>query len=277
MTRNLIKIGAGLLAIVLVALAGLTACTSAYTTTKSTSTPTSTTTTSTMTTTTSTPLILAKTIDVTHSTTLGDYLVDGNGMTLYYFTKDSPGVSNATAAIIANWPVFYAANIVVPPPLNAADFGSITRSDGSMQTTFKGYPLYYYIKDKAPGDTAGQGLNNVWFVINPAKFPPTTPTTSTSVTTTTTTSSQNATIDLVASNFAFNQGTVTVPAGASVTVNFNNQDSGVPHNFAVYTDSSATTSIFVGQAVTGPGQTTYKFTAPGTHGTHFFRCDFHPS
>ena len=46
-----------------------------------------------------------------HSATLGDYLVDGNGMTLYYFTKDSPGVSNASAAVIANWPVFYAATI----------------------------------------------------------------------------------------------------------------------------------------------------------------------
>ena len=157
-----------------------------------------------------------------------------------------------------------------------------------MQTTFMGYPLYYYIKDKAPGDTTGQGVNSVWFVVNPGNFHPVTTTTTTTTTSTTstttattttssTTTAASATIDLVAKSFAFDKSTITVPAGAQVTVNFDNQDSGTPHNFAVYTDSNATTSIFIGQVITGPAKTTYTFTAPSAPGTYFFRCDIHPT
>jgi predicted lipoprotein with Yx(FWY)xxD motif len=102
---------------------------------------------------------------------LGDYLVDGKGMTLYYFTKDTVGKSNASAAVIANWPIFYTASFLVPSNLNASDFGTITGSNGQMQTTYKGWPLYYYIKDQAAGDTLGQGVVGVWFVINPQTVP----------------------------------------------------------------------------------------------------------
>ena len=84
-------------------------------------------------------------------------------------------------------------------------------------------------------------------------------------------------IDLVAQGMAFDKGTLTVSAGASVTLNFNNKDSGIPHNFALYTNSSATTQIFVGQTITGPSTTTYTFAAPSTAGTYFFRCDVHPA
>jgi plastocyanin len=87
----------------------------------------------------------------------------------------------------------------------------------------------------------------------------------------------SVTIDLVAKNIAFDKSTITVPAGAQVTINFDNQDSGIPHNFALYTDSSAKTSIFVGEIITGPKTTTYTFTAPTTPGNYFFRCDVHPT
>lgn len=88
---------------------------------------------------------------------------------------------------------------------------------------------------------------------------------------------QNATVGLIAKNIAFNTSTITVPAGANVTVNFDNQDANIPHNFAVYTDSSATTTIFKGETITGPAKTTYVFTAPDKSGTYFFRCDIHPT
>ncbi len=71
--------------------------------------------------------------------------------------------------------------------------------------------------------------------------------------------------------------TITVPHGAQVTINFNNMDSGVIHNFSVYTNASATQAIFTGQMVTGPGTMTYNFTAPAAPGTYFFRCDVHPT
>ena len=70
------------------------------------------------------------------------------------------------------------------------------------------------------------------------------------------------TIPLTAQNLAFSTSTITVPAGAQVTITFNNIDAGVPHNVAVYTDTSASTAIFKGAIVTGPTTTTYTFTAP---------------
>ncbi len=110
--------------------------------------------------------------------------------------------------------------------------------------------------------------------------PPTTTTTPPPTTTTTpppTTTPASVTINLVAQNIAFDKSTITVPAGAKVIVNFDNKDAQIPHNFSVYTNSSATTSIFVGTIITGPGTTTYTFTAPTTPGNYFFRCDVHPT
>jgi plastocyanin len=110
-----------------------------------------------------------------------------------------------------------------------------------------------------------------------AASPTPSPTLTPTPTPTPTPSGSSVTIDLIAKSFAFDKKTITVPAGAQVTVNFDNQDSGIPHNFAVYTNSSASTSIFVGQIISGPKTITYKFTAPATPGTYFFRCDVHPT
>lgn len=88
---------------------------------------------------------------------------------------------------------------------------------------------------------------------------------------------ERVTVAIAAENYAFSMEAITVPAGAEVTVNFDNRDDGVPHNVAVYTDSLAATAIFVGDIITGPDQVTYTFTAPETPGTYFFRCDVHPS
>lgn len=111
------------------------------------------------------------TVKVAMKEGLGNYLADGAGKTLYWFMKDSPGKSACEGPCLANWPAFAAASIVVPAQLKAEDFGSITRPDGAKQTTFRGYPLYYWKGDAAAGDTTGQGVNGVWFVIDPAKFP----------------------------------------------------------------------------------------------------------
>ncbi|GLI46614.1 hypothetical protein MBOURGENBZM_14060 [Methanoculleus bourgensis] len=88
----------------------------------------------------------------------------------------------------------------------------------------------------------------------------------------------NATVvNLTAENIAFDTDTITVPAGANVTVNFNNKDSGIPHNFAVYDSSLRSERIFVGEIITGPATTNYTFTAPSKPGTYYFQCDVHPS
>jgi plastocyanin len=113
----------------------------------------------------------------------------------------------------------------------------------------------------------------------PSSTTPTTTSTSTPTTTatstTTTAAGQPVTINLIAQNIAFDQNTLTVAAGAKVTINFTNKDN-VPHNFALYTDSSASTTIFKGNIITN-SSTTYTFTAPSTPGTYFFRCDVHPT
>lgn len=82
------------------------------------------------------------------------------------------------------------------------------------------------------------------------------------------------TINLTAQNMAFDKSSISVPAGAKVTMIFNNQDS-APHNFALYTDSSAANVIFKGDVVTSK-TITYQFTAPSAPGSYFFRCDTHP-
>jgi plastocyanin len=104
-----------------------------------------------------------------------------------------------------------------------------------------------------------------------------TTTTTSSLISTTSVGGTPVTINLTAQNMAFDKSTITVPAGAIVTINFNNKDS-ITHNFSVYTDSSATPpAIYQGQIITGPKTTTYTFTAPTTPGTYFFRYDIHPA
>lgn len=103
---------------------------------------------------------------------VGNYLTDGDGKTLYYFTKDSSGMSACTGDCIKNWPAFSADSFVVPSTMNASDFATITRDDGTTQVTFKGYPLYYFIKDQKRGQITGQAVGKVWYVVDPAKFAP---------------------------------------------------------------------------------------------------------
>ncbi len=114
------------------------------------------------------------TIDVATNETLGSYLVNDTGFTLYYFMHDAPGNGTSTCygKCAGIWPSFYEENVTVPEGLNASDFTTVMRTDGKEQTAFMGWPLYFYSKDTEPGDVRGQGINNIWFVVNPKEFPP---------------------------------------------------------------------------------------------------------
>jgi len=101
---------------------------------------------------------------------LGPYLTDDQGRTLYYFTKDKPQMSACEGECLAIWPVYGTIEGSVPSTLNKEDFGAITRPDGTKQATYKGSPLYYFAKDVKHGDTLGQKVKDVWFVIDPSKF-----------------------------------------------------------------------------------------------------------
>ncbi|MFF2449634.1 beta-propeller fold lactonase family protein [Neobacillus sp. NPDC058068] len=104
-------------------------------------------------------------LQVLEAVEVGKYLADKEGMSLYYFTKDTLGVSNCSGKCLENWPPFYADNIKAVDGFHNKNFGTITREDGQKQTTYKGYPLYYFVKDQQAGDIKGQGVNNIWYVV----------------------------------------------------------------------------------------------------------------
>jgi plastocyanin len=81
-------------------------------------------------------------------------------------------------------------------------------------------------------------------------------------------------ITVAAKDVKFSQTELTAPAGKAFAVVFDNQDS-VPHNVAIYTDSSTSTRISVGEIFSGPGERTQQVPAL-TPGSYFFRCDVHP-
>ncbi|HWR26351.1 MAG TPA: hypothetical protein VN316_00580 [candidate division Zixibacteria bacterium] len=97
----------------------------------------------------------------------GNYIVDNKGKTLYFFTRDIKGDSKCTGSCLNIWPVFYQEKITVSSGLSSSDFGTITREDGQKQTTYKGWPLYYFSSDVNPGDIKGDGVNKIWFIAKP--------------------------------------------------------------------------------------------------------------
>ena len=91
-------------------------------------------------------------------------LTDSQGMTLYWFAIDTSSASKCSGSCATYWPP-------VTGPVTAGSgvtgtLGTITRSDGTMQATYDGHPLYTYVGDKAPGQAKGNGLNlsgGVWY------------------------------------------------------------------------------------------------------------------
>ena len=120
------------------------------------------------------PSPAVSTIQLKTSATLGTYLADSLGYTLYYFSNDFDGNSNCTGGCLNIWPIYYAGDNLtqskLPSGLDIADFGTITTSTGAKQTTYKTWPLYYYAPSATrenAGETKGEGVNNIWFVAKP--------------------------------------------------------------------------------------------------------------
>src|SRR6476620_6289647 len=107
------------------------------------------------------------TVMVTQDAKLGPILTDPKGMTLYLFTKDTPGVSACYGGCATAWPPLIASGDLSLPAGTPGTLGTITRTDGAKQVTYNGAPLYYYATDKAAGDTTGQNVGKVWFVVAP--------------------------------------------------------------------------------------------------------------
>ncbi len=110
---------------------------------------------------------------VANNMALGNILTDSKGMTLYIFTKDTQGTSNCYDQCAAIWPpytVSQGASLTTGSDITAK-LATTTRKDGTLQLTVNGMPVYTFIKDKNPGDTTGQGIGGVWFVVDPTGKP----------------------------------------------------------------------------------------------------------
>lgn len=103
------------------------------------------------------------------NTSVGRYLIGYNGMTLYTYAPDASGVSNCTGACATNWPPYVVTstdNLVGEYPISGT-IATLTRADGSVQVTYNGHPLYFYVGDSASGDVKGQGVGGVWYAAKP--------------------------------------------------------------------------------------------------------------
>ncbi len=98
---------------------------------------------------------------------LGEILTDQDGRSLYFFSSDIDGNSACNGGCATNWPPYFIEDLNVENGLSINDFSTITRTDGSSQTAYKGWPLYYFANDNGPNVANGEGVNNVWFVARP--------------------------------------------------------------------------------------------------------------
>lgn len=99
-------------------------------------------------------------VDTSH----GSVLAANNGMTLYTFEKDSKNTSNCYGQCAVNWPPYIANSSAQP----FAHYTLVERKDGQRQWALNGEPLYFWIKDKKPGDVTGDGVGGNWQVARPS-------------------------------------------------------------------------------------------------------------
>ena len=108
-------------------------------------------------------------VNAGQNATLGSFLVDSAGMTLYIYTKDTPNTSACYGACATAWPPLMTNGApTAGTGVTASMLGTTTRTDGTVQVTYNGWPLYYFAKDKVAGDTTGEGVGSVWYVMTPA-------------------------------------------------------------------------------------------------------------
>lgn len=109
---------------------------------------------------------------VVTTSSLGKILVNGRGLTVYMFAGDSKDMSTCAGPCAANWPpVIVKSTSVTKAPGVTAKLGTTKRSDGTLQLTVNGWPVYTFMLDTAKGDLAGQGVKAFgakWWVLSPS-------------------------------------------------------------------------------------------------------------
>jgi predicted lipoprotein with Yx(FWY)xxD motif len=99
---------------------------------------------------------------------LGPILVDGEGFTLYALVSSNGDPEACTGPCAEIWPpATFDETGTAGSELDPTRIGRTNRADGTTQVVYGGHPLYRYLDDSLPGDVNGQGVNDVWFVIDP--------------------------------------------------------------------------------------------------------------
>jgi predicted lipoprotein with Yx(FWY)xxD motif len=106
----------------------------------------------------------------TAKTSLGTIVVNGKGRSVYLYTKDTAnsGMSTCYGQCAAVWPAVTTTSAKPSVTGVSGTIGTIKRTDGTMQVTLNGWPLYTFADDTAAGQTSGQGLMNSWYVLSPS-------------------------------------------------------------------------------------------------------------
>jgi predicted lipoprotein with Yx(FWY)xxD motif len=111
-------------------------------------------------------------IAVATNAKLGSFLVDETGMTVYLFVADTGTTSTCYSTCAIVWPpVLTTGAPQAGTGAQASLLGTTTRTDGKVEVTYGGHPLYYFMQDKAAGDVKGQGINGfgaLWWVLSPS-------------------------------------------------------------------------------------------------------------
>ena len=111
-------------------------------------------------------------VDVAENDTLGTYLTDGEGRSLYLFTDENGNPVPCTGQCAGVWPPFTAeGEVAAGGGADASLLSTTERPDGSMQVVYNGWPLYFFANDQGPGDVNGQGIHSFggeWYLISPA-------------------------------------------------------------------------------------------------------------
>jgi predicted lipoprotein with Yx(FWY)xxD motif len=98
---------------------------------------------------------------------LGNILVDSKGWSLYAFLPDNDTASTCYGGCAVAWPPLLTNGLpVAGNGVNAGLLGTTTRTDGTTQVTYNGWPLYYWFRDTGPGDVRGQWVGKTWFALN---------------------------------------------------------------------------------------------------------------
>jgi predicted lipoprotein with Yx(FWY)xxD motif len=113
---------------------------------------------------------LPTTVKSTNVSALGKILVSASGRTLYHNAFEKKNIIKCTGSCASEWPplvIAAGAKPVAGAGVTASLLGTLKRSDGKIQVTYSGKPLYRYSGDKKAGDVKGQGGGGIWHVLAP--------------------------------------------------------------------------------------------------------------